>query len=117
MAIERFEQLEVWQAAHRLVLDVYETTRKLPRDQKSGLIAQMQRAAVSVPVNIAEGFKRRGRSDKIHFYNFALGSLEELRYYFILCRDLGYEVEYESLTEQAERVGRMPTGLINSLRV
>ena len=49
----------------------------------------MQRAAVSVPANIAEGFKWRGRSDKIHFYSFAQGSLEELRYYFILCRDLG----------------------------
>jgi four helix bundle protein len=117
MAIERFEQLEVWQAAHRLVLDVYQTTRKLPRDQRFGLIAQMQRAAVSVPANIAEGFKRRGRADKVHFYNFAQGSLEELRYYFILCRDLGYKVEYESVTEQAERVGRMLTGLINSLRV
>ncbi len=52
MAIERFEQLEVWQAAHQLVLDVYETTRKLPRDQKFGLIAQMQRAAVSVQLTL-----------------------------------------------------------------
>jgi four helix bundle protein len=77
----------------------------------------MQRSAVSVPTNIAEGFKRRGRADKIHFYNIAQGSLEELRYYFILCRDLGYKVPYDSLAEQADRVGRMLTGLINSMKV
>jgi four helix bundle protein len=117
MAIERFDQLEVWEVAHSLVLKVYETTRELSNDQKFGLTAQMQRAAVSVPANIAEGFKRRGRADKIHFYNIAQGSLEELRYYFILCRDLRYKVAHESLADQAERVGRMLTGLINSMRV
>jgi four helix bundle protein len=116
MAIERFEQLEVWQVAHRLVLDVYKATGELPKDQRFGLIAQMQRAGVSVPANIAEGFKRRGPADKVRFYNIAQGSLEELRYYFILCRDLGYKIDYELLTEQAERVGRMLTGLIKSAR-
>ena len=115
MAIERFEQLEVWQVAHRLVLDVYKATGELPRDQRFGLIGQMQRAGVSVPANIAEGFKRRGPADKVRFYNIAQGSLEEVRYYFILCRDLGYKVDFELLTEQAERVGRMLTGLIKSV--
>jgi four helix bundle protein len=117
MAIERFEQLEVWQVAHRLVLDVYKATGELPKDQRFGLIAQMQRAGVSVPANIAEGFKRRTPADKVRFYNIAQGSLEELRYYFILCRDLGYKIDYELLTGQAERVGRMLTGLIKSVRV
>jgi four helix bundle protein len=116
MPIERFEQLEVWQAAHRLVLDVYRITISLPPDQRYGLISQMQRAAVSVPANIAEGFKRRSRPDKVHFYNIAQGSLEELRYYFMLCRDLGYNLEYELMARQAEQVGRMLTGLIKSVR-
>ena len=116
MSIERFEQLEVWQAAHRLVLEVYRTTQQLPRDQRFALISQMQRAAISVPANIAEGFKRRGRADKIHFYNIAQASLEELRYYFILCRDLGYKIDSEPLLEQADRVGRMLTGLINAIK-
>ena len=116
MAIDRFEQLEVWQAAHRLVLDVYQTTQALPRDQRFGLVSQMQRAGVSVPANIAEGFKRRGRADKAHFYNIAQGSLEELRYYFILCRDLGYSIKFEELAQQADCIGRMLTGLINAVR-
>jgi four helix bundle protein len=117
MALERFEQLDVWQTAHSLVLGVYRTTPNLPSDQKFGLVSQMQRAAVSVPANIAEGFKRRSRAEKAHFYNIAQGSLEELRYYFILCRDLGYRVEYDSLAAQADHVGRMLNGLIKSMRV
>jgi four helix bundle protein len=76
----------------------------------------MQRAAVSIPANIAEGFKRRGRADKVHFYNIAQGSLEELRYYFILCRDLGYKLEYDSVATQADHIGRMLNGLIQSIR-
>jgi four helix bundle protein len=115
MPIERFEQLEVWRAAHSLVLRVYHLTREFPSDEKFGLISQMRRAAVSVPANIAEGFKRRGRADKVHFYNVAQGSLEELRYYFILCRDLGFKLQYASGAQQADQVARMLQGLINSV--
>ncbi len=113
--IERFEQLKVWQEAHSLVLKVYAVTSTFPSDQKYGLISQMQRAAVSVPANIAEGFKRRSGPDKMHFYNMAQGSLEELRYYFILCRDLGYKIEFDLLATQADQVSRMLHGLIVSI--
>ncbi|HEV2351622.1 MAG TPA: four helix bundle protein [Terriglobia bacterium] len=114
--IERFEQLEVWQKAHALVLQVYKTTVGIPSDQKYGLISQMQRAAVSIPANIAEGFKRRSGPDKIHFYNMAQGSLEELRYYFILCRDLAYKIEYDPMADKADEISRMLYGLIHSVR-
>lgn len=116
MGIQRFDQLEVWRAAHGLVLRVYHLTSALPSDQKFGLVSQMQRAAVSVPANIAEGFKRQGRADKIRFYNVAEGSLEELRYYLILCRDLGYQFEYDSMAAQADQISRMLNGLIKSVR-
>ncbi len=115
MEVERFEQLEVWKRAHALVLGVYRLTPTLPSDQRFGLISQMQRSAVSVPANIAEGFKRRGQTDKIHFYNIAQGSLEELRYYFILCRDLRYRIEYDRMAAEAEEVSRMLHGLIRSI--
>jgi four helix bundle protein len=107
--------LEVWQKAHAVALKVYGTAPAMPSDQKYGLISQMQRAAVSVPANIAEGFKRRGRLDKIRSSNIAQGSLEELLYYFILCRDLGYKIEYDSLAGQADEVSRMLHGLIDSV--
>jgi four helix bundle protein len=103
MSIERFEQLDVWKEAHALTLEVYRLTSGLPSSEKLGLISQMQRAAVSVPANVAEGFKRRGKAGKLRFYNIAQASLEELRYYFILCRDLGYKVEDEQLASRADK--------------
>lgn len=59
-------------------------TQAFPADERFGLVSQMRRAAASVPANIAEGFKRRGIQDKIRFYNISEGSLEELKYFFIL---------------------------------
>jgi four helix bundle protein len=85
-----FQDLLVWQKAHELVLGVYRITAAFPKHEMFGLSSQMQRAAVSVPANIAEGFKRRGRADKARFLNIAQASLEECRYFLILTRDLGY---------------------------
>lgn len=85
--IVRFQQLKVWQQAHQLVLQVYALTKTFPADEKFGLISQMRRASVSVPANIAEGFKRRDQNEKVRFYNIAEASLEELKYYFILSKD------------------------------
>ncbi len=116
MAINSFEQLDVWQEAHRLVLGVYRLTEQLPSHERYGLISQMRRAAVSVPANIVEGFKRRGLRDKAHFYNIAQASLEELRYFFILCRDLGFLEIADSYFEACNRVGRMLHGLASSVR-
>ena len=114
--LQRFEQLEVWQKAHGLVLLIYQLTAQFPSDEKFGLTSQMRRAAVSVPANIAEGFKRAGTKDKAHFYNISQASLEELRYYLILCRDLGYEIEYDFLASQADQTGKMLYGLIRSTK-
>jgi four helix bundle protein len=112
--IDRFQQLTAWQMAHKLVLAVYDVTKAFPSDERFGLTSQMRRAAVSIPANIAEGFKRRGIGDKVRFYNIAEGSLEELKYFFILSRDLRYISSNESLISQAESVGRLLNGLIAS---
>ena len=85
-----FEQLIVWQKAHQFVLGVYRLTETFPRNETYGLTSQLRRAAVSIPANIAEGFKKRGRADKVLFMNIAQGSLEECRYYLILAKDLNY---------------------------
>jgi len=111
MAITSFEQLNVWKLAHELTLDVYNRTRDLPNEEKYGLISQMRRSAVSVPANIAEGFKKRGSKDKARFYNIAHGSLEELRYYFILCRDLDYLKINNEQFEIFETIGKMLNNL------
>ena len=112
--VQHFRQLETWQEAHRLVLMVYRVTKGFPADERYGLVSQMRRAAVSVPANVAEGFKRLGIQDKIRFYNIAEGSLEELKYYFVLSKDLGYIPSPAELMAQSQTVGRLLHGLIAS---
>ena len=85
-----FQDLVVWQKAHQLVLAIYEFTAHFPKSETYGLALQMRKAAVSIPANIAEGFRRRGKADKVRFLNTSESSLEESRYYLILSEDLGY---------------------------
>ena len=98
-----FQQLIVWQKAHQFVLSTYRLSAQFPTQETYGLTAQLRRAAVSVPANIAEGFKRRGQSDKLRMMNIAAASLEESRYYLLLARDLAYG-DNPVLTQQAEEV-------------
>ncbi len=85
-----FQDLLVWQKAHRFVLEVYSFTAAFPKHETYGLSLQMRRAAVSIPANIAEGFRRRSKPDKARFMNIAEGSVEECRYFLILAKDLSY---------------------------
>lgn len=85
-----FKNIVAWQIAHEFVLSVYEMTKKFPATEAFGLTSQFQRAAVSIPANIAEGYRKLGKSDKLRFLNIAQGSLEECRYYIILTTDLKY---------------------------
>ena len=101
-----FCDLTVWQKAHAFVLGVYRLSARFPSNETYGLSAQIRRAAVSVPANIAEGFKRRGRSDKARHMNIAESSLEEARYYLLLAKDLSYPDE-PSLIAEAEEVARL----------
>ena len=88
MKSKSFEDVELWRKAHAWVLAIYRFTEPFPKHELFGLTSQLRRAAVSVPANFAEGFKKRSRADKIRIYNIAQGSLEECRYFLILARDL-----------------------------
>jgi four helix bundle protein len=101
-----FQDLLVWRKAHDLVLAVYLLTTVFPRQETYGLSLQMRRAAVSIPANIAEGFRRRSKPEKARFLNIAEGSLEELRYFLILTADLGYS-DTAQLTAAIEEVSRL----------
>lgn len=119
MAIERsparnFRDLLVWQKAHRWVLALYVFTGVFPKHETYGLVAQMRRAAISVPANIAEGFRRRGKADKARFLNIAEGSLEESRYYLIPAQDLGYGKTQE-LISHLDEVSRMLSGYSSAI--
>lgn len=76
----------------------------------------MRRSAISIAANISEGFKKKSKKDKINFYNIAQGSLEELKYYTILCKDLNYIKSTNNFEILIEEVGRLLSGLIKSLR-
>ena len=88
------------------MLEVYALTAAFPKQETYGLSLQMRRAAVSIPANIAEGFRRRGKADKARFMNIAEGSLEECRYFLILAKDLGYG-DTESSPAVLEEVSRL----------
>jgi len=88
--LQRFTELKVWQRSHALVLEIYRLTTKLPADERFGVVAQLRRAALSVPTNIAEGSKRENRQDYARFLNIAEGSLVEAEYLLMVSRDLGY---------------------------
>lgn len=114
--ITRFEDLEVWKKSHGLVIEVYAITKKFPSEEKFGLAAQMRRTAVSIAANIAEGFKRRSPRDKLHFLGVSQGSLEELKYYFMLSRDLGYASIDGNSQNLLESIGKMLYGLMKSIQ-
>jgi four helix bundle protein len=105
-AARSFRDLLVWRKAHDFVLAVYAFTPGLPKQETYGLSQQLRRAAVSIPANIAEGFRRRGKPDKARFMNLAEGSLEECRYYLILVHDLGYG-DTGPLTALLEEVSKL----------
>ena len=96
-----FRDLIVWQKAHQLVLFVYRFSSRFPKTETYGLMSQLRRASVSVPANIAEGFKKKSLADKVRFLNIAQGSLEECRYYLILASD--QEVWRQQRTYAASR--------------
>ena len=110
-----FEHLIVWQKAHQFVLKVYRLTEKFPKKENYGLTSQFRRAAISIPANIAEGFKKKGKADKARFLNIAQGSLEEVRYYLILSHDLEYGDTLDLGDDSAE-VSRILEGYMKTLK-
>lgn len=98
-----------------LVLTIYRLTKSFPTQEQYGLISQIRRSIVSVPANIAEGFRRLKKPDKARFLNIAQGSLEEVRYYMILSKDLGYLSNGDQIMMQIEEVGRLLEGYYKGL--
>jgi S23 ribosomal protein. len=112
--VQTFRDLIVWQKAHQLVLNIYHMSDAFPKREDFALTSQLRRAAISIPANIAEGFKKQGTADKARFMNIAQGSLEEVRYYLILTNDLKY-AETGSLEESLDEVGRLLYAFRNAI--
>ena len=116
--ISTFKDLTLWQEAMELVIDVYKITKQFPKSEMYGLCSQMQRCAVSVPSNIAEGHQRNSTPQFLQFISIARGSLGELETQIILAFRLEYldKNTKEELLNRVARVGRLIGGMMKSLK-
>ena len=116
--IRSFTDLQAWKEGHKLVLLIYEITKKFPKDELFSLVNQMRRSAVSITSNIAEGFSRRSYKEKMQFYYTAQGSLTELQNQLIIARDVGYITSaFENVMQQSTIVNKIIHGLIKSAKL
>ena len=117
MQIKSFRDLRVWQAGIELVRIVYELTSRFPRSETYGLASQMQRAAVSIPSNIAEGHARESTKEYLQHLSIAQASLAELETQLEIARQLNYisEADITSLLEKVSSLGRQLFALRNAL--
>ena len=115
-----FENVVAWQKAHVFVLLVYRITKSFPSEELYGLTSQFRRAAVSIEANIAEGYKKISKADKLRFMNISQGSMEECRDYILLARDLYYisDTDFSCLHDALEDASKMLylycNGIINN---
>jgi len=109
-----FERLDVWQKSKNLVISIYKVSNKFPNSETFSLKSQMQRAAISVPSNIAEGSGRNGAKNQNNFYQIAYASLMELLCQIIIAHELEYisDDDYKSIRVSIEEIAYM----LNSLR-
>jgi four helix bundle protein len=116
--INSFMDLDAWKEGHKLVLEIYQITKKFPREELFGLTNQLRRAAVSFTSNIAEGFSRNSYKEKLQFYSMALGSLTEIQNQLLISRDIGYleKEEYNNLIRQTIKISKITNGLIKKTK-
>ncbi len=116
--IESFTDLIAWKEAHKLALLIYKVTQDFPRKELFSLVDQMCRCSVSVSSNVAEGFSRQTKKEKIQFYYMSLGSLTELQNQLLIARDIKYVTKesFDEIALQTVRVSKLINGLIKSLR-
>ncbi len=114
--IKSFTDLIAWQEGHKLLLYIYKLTKNFPEDEKFGLTSQIKRSAVSISSNIAEGFGRNSRKDKLQFYAISKGSLYEAENQLKIALDLNYvtQTEFDFGKEMIQKNSRLISGLIKS---
>jgi len=117
--MENFEELRVWQEAHKLVLKVYKMTKSFPKEERFRLIDQLCRSAISVSANIVEGQAKNTTREYLQSLYIARGSLAETKYHLLLARDLKFlkKEDYQEIIKGYNEVGKMLNGLISALKV
>jgi len=113
--LRNYRDLQVWDKAHKLTLDLYRVSREFPREETYGITSQLRRAAVSVGANLAEGCGRRTSNELARFVKIAMGSASELDYPLLFCRDLGFMNEGDSIRTSSDltEMRKMLTAFLN----
>jgi four helix bundle protein len=113
-----FRGLKVWQLSMTLVEEIYSVSSKFPRDEQFGLTAQIRRASVSIPSNIAEGKRRKRQLVYLNHLDIALGSQGEVEVHLEIAKRVGFLAsrDYDRVQAMVEEVGRMLNGLITALQ-
>ena len=116
--VKNFKDLNVWRMSRELVTDIYRLCAKFPSNEKYGLASQMQRAAVSIPSNIAEGFDRKSNKEFEQFLSIARGSVAELNTQLIIANDLGLidDNDFKSIEKRTIEVHKMINSFLKYLR-
>lgn len=116
--IESFTDLIAWKEAHALALLIYKLTENFPKKELFSLIDQMRRSSISISSNIAEGFSRQTKKEKIQFYYTSLGSLTELQNQLLIAKDIKYlpKDDFNEGAAKTVKVSKLINGLIKSLR-
>ncbi len=117
--MRNYQDLVVWEKAHRLTLVVYKSTRAFPNEEKFGLTSQMRRASASIAANLAEGCGRRSDGEMGRFIQIAMGSGAELSYHLLLARDLGFleKPMFEGMDSDLNEIMRMMSSLSQSVKI
>lgn len=118
LKIQSFTELMAWQKEHALVLQIYQITKGLPKEETYSLVDQMRRCVISITSNIAEGFSRKSYKEKIQFYSMSLGSTTELQNQLLVARDVGYitNEQFILIANLTVEVHKLINGLIKGSR-
>ncbi|MCK4294234.1 MAG: four helix bundle protein [Planctomycetes bacterium] len=117
MGIKRYRDLDIWKKAIELVKDIYRSTEEFPKQEIYGLVSQMRRSAISIPSDVAEGFRRYHNKEYRQFLYVSLGSCAELETQITIAKELKYmrqDTEAE-LLEKLDHICRMTSNLIKKL--
>ena len=118
MTHNSYTKSKAWQFGYKLTLELYKATKKFPDHERFGLTSQLQRSVSSVPFNIAEGYARLSKKEKIQFYSIARGSLAEAQTQLLLAKDLGYlpEKDFRQLIDLSTITYKLLNSLIKTIQ-
>lgn len=116
--IKNFKQLKIWQKGIEIVKDIYTLTKQFPKEELYGITSQMRRSAISIPSNIAEGFKRYHSKEYSQFLHIVLGSAAELETQLIIAKELGFinEENLNDISDKLDHISKMISSLLNKLK-